>query len=337
MYSYTANEHVVNAANILCDSYSKSRHIAPADDWPPYHPKHYTPLTIVHHKGRRTESEVLALAQAAAETITNDPNFINIEHKAANINELFAPFEGTPYPYMILIEGAPGIGKTILSKEIAFQWANKTILKNKRLLFLLFMRDPQVKNVTNVQSLVRCFCQSENLTNKVTDWLMLTGGKYLTIILDGYDEMSEESKNHFIINEIIGQKILTNCGIIITSRPVASLHLHDNESLNCRAEILGFTEEDRLSFIQNALIGQNDKIKELTDFLSSNPSLNALCYIPLNMSILFCLTEAGINTLPKTQTMLYQKFIIMTIIHFLKKDDVTFTASITTYLLHMIR
>ena len=204
------NEDVVNAANILCDSYSKSRHIPPADDWPPYHPKHYTPLTIVHHKGRRTESEVVALAQTAAGTITNDPNFANIEHKTASINELFAPFEGTtPYPYMILIEGAPGIGKTILSKEIAFQWAIKSILKNKRLLFSLFMRDPQVKNVINIQSLVKCFCQSETLTNKITDWLVLTGGKYLTIILDGYDEMSEESKNHFIINEIIGRKNFT--------------------------------------------------------------------------------------------------------------------------------
>ena len=215
MYSYTANENVlinsfnedvVKTANILHDSYSSSRFIPPADDWPQYHPKHYTPLTIVHHKRRRTESEVVAFAQITAGTITNKPNFTNIEHKTASINELFAPFEGTPYPYMILIEGAPGIGKTILSKEIAFQWANKTILKNKRLLFLLFMRDPQVKNVTNVQSLVRHFCQSENLTNKITDWLMLTGGKYLTIILDGYDEMLEERKNHFI-NEIIGRKI----------------------------------------------------------------------------------------------------------------------------------
>ena len=231
---------------------------------------------------------------------------------------------------MILIEGAPGIGKTILSKEIAFQWANKSILKNKRLLFSLFMRDPQVKNVINVQSLVKYFCQSENLTNKITDWLMLTSGKYLTIILDGYDEMSEENKNYFIIDGIIGRKTLPSCGIIITSRPVASLRLHDIVSLSCRAEILGFTEEDRLSFIQNELIGQKDKIKELTDFLSSNPSLNALCYIPLNMSILLCLTEAGINALPKTQTMLYQKFIIMTIIHFLRKDNVIFKATISS-------
>ena len=48
------------------------------------------------------------------------------------------------------------------------------------------------------------------------------------------------------------------------------------------------------------------------------------------MSILFCLSEEGIHTLPKTQTNLYQKFIIMTIVHFLKKDNIKFSTTITS-------
>ena len=54
--------------------------------------------------------------------------------------------------------------------------------------------------------------------------------------------MSEENKNHFIVNGIIGHQILPKCGIIITSHPAASSRLHD--IVNCRAEVLGFTEED---------------------------------------------------------------------------------------------
>ena len=46
---------------------------------------------------------------------------------------------------MILIEGSPGIGKTELSKEIALQWANNSVLKGKKLVLLLFARDSHVK------------------------------------------------------------------------------------------------------------------------------------------------------------------------------------------------
>ena len=226
---------------------------------------------------------------------------------------------------MILIEGAPGIGKTTMSREIAIQWANKNILKNKKLLFLLFMRDPEVKYITDVHSLVKFYCQSDSLTNKITDWLITTNGEYLAIVFDGYDEMSIES--HCIINSIINRQKLPKCAGIITSRPAASLCLHNKVS--CRAEILGFSIEDRLGFIQNALKGQNDKIKGLKGFLQSNPSLNALCYIPLNMSILLCLTTEGIDALPKTQTRLYQKFILITIIHFLKKDKIILNSTPT--------
>ena len=190
------------------------------------------------------------------------------------------------------------------------------------------MRDPKVKNITDVPSLVKFFCQSDTLTSKITEWLVETNGKYLAVVLDGYDEISTESRSHCIIDRIVNRQILPECAVIITSRPTASLHLHDK--VTCRAEILGFSTECRQSFIQNALKGQNDKIKKLIGFLQSNPSLNALCYIPLNMSILLCLTEDGINTLPKTQTLLYQKFVVMTIIHFLKKDKVKFNTSITS-------
>ena len=326
-----ANEDVLKATNLLCDCYSQSRYIPPDNDWPPYHPKHYTPLTIVHYEERSTESKILPSAQKfkTAGTIKEDTSN-NICHKTTkNINDLVAPFKGaTPYPYMILIEGAPGIGKTILSKEIAFQWAKKIALKNKRLLFLLFLRNPQLKNITDVHSFVKFFCQSDSLTNKITDWLIDTGGEYLTVVLDGYDEMSEEHKNNFIVDGIIGRQKLPKCGIIITSRPAATAHLHN--IVNCRAEVLGFTEADRQTFVQDALVGQNEKIKELTHYLANNPSLNALCYIPLNMSILLCLTEKGINMLPQNQTVLYQKFIIMTIVHFLKKDTKIFNSTITS-------
>jgi len=263
-----------------------------------------------------------------AQKLSGDQISKTKEHSIKNICDLFAPFDNTtPDPFIIVIEGAPGIGKTVLSKEISYLWSNHTILKTVKLLFLLFLRDPQITTITNVESLVKYFCESSTLTTKITDWLVETEGKYLTIVLDGYDEVSENNQNHFI-NDIVSRRKLIKCGLVITSRPTLLLHLHD--IADCRVEVAGFTEENRQEFIENALSDQSDKLNTLEWFLKSNPFISTLCYIPLNMSILLSLTEDGVDALPKTQTKLYEKFAAMTVVHFLKKGRKVPTTSIVS-------
>jgi len=50
-------------------------------------------------------------------------------------------------PKLILIDGAPGMGKTTLCKEIAYQWANEELLKNTTIVFLLVLRNPAVQKI----------------------------------------------------------------------------------------------------------------------------------------------------------------------------------------------
>ena len=106
---------------------------------------------------------------------------------------------------------------------------------------------------------------------------------------------------------------------MITSRPTASSKLHG--SVDRRVEIVGFTEEDRLDYVQAALKNCDEQVKAVQDYLQSNPTINALCYIPLNMTILLCLVDGGIDRLPKTQTEMYKRFIEMTIVRFIKKCE----------------
>ena len=109
MHVFLENDDVIKAANLLCDCYTQSRYIPPDDDWPPYHPKHYTPLIVVHHQGRCTESETENTAQNLKSGVAERSKTCNhVHHKS--IKEFLAPFEGTSC--VILIEGGPGIGKT---------------------------------------------------------------------------------------------------------------------------------------------------------------------------------------------------------------------------------
>ena len=235
-----------------------------------------------------------------------------------NISELFPPSATTKYSgKFFLIEGAPGIGKTILSKEIAYQWASNNLLQYKRHLLLIYLRNINSSKLISVEKLVQHVLQSEAAAADLGKYLIQTSGKDLVVVLDGYDELSEADRKNSFISNLIRRQVLSKCLLVITSRPSASLPLRD--IADCRIEVVGFTEEDRLDYINSALLDSPEKVTALQDYLQSNPTINALCYIPLNMTILLCLSENGISHLPETQTEMYRKFIEMTVIRFLEK------------------
>ena len=335
-----ANDH-------LQKCYINSRYSPTVDEWPPYQPRHYTTLALIHHKDKCTDAAVISVTQELAvagkiqpkvegltssgDTISQTPNIYSNTTK--NISDIFVSVTAsdrlTINPCIILIEGAPGIGKTVLAKEIAFQWANNKLLSDKKFLLLLFLRECNFKSMVSVENLVQHVVKSNKITASLSEYLLQTEGKDLAIVFDGYDEVSaEEDRKNSTIAHIIYRRIFSKCCLVITSRPTASSNLHS--IVDCRVEVVGFTEEDRLDYIQTALQGNNDKIKALTLYLHSYPTINALCYIPLNMTILFCLVEDGIDKLPKTQTDMYKKFIEMTILRFIQKVDTEVSKVITS-------
>ena len=299
----------------MADYYTQQETVPLEYDCPTSCVKHYTPLTIFCYKKEYTKLEATAVARmfTLTEIITHERNSsIHMHGKVTeNINDLFTMNS----PYVIVIEGTAGIGKTTLCKEIAIQWAKKYILVNKTLLFLLFMHDPEIENLRNVKLLVKHFFQSEILGNKITDWLEATNGEYLTIIIDGY---SENCGNRFITDDLIGRKKLTCCNLVMTSR--SPTLLHHCKTINHRALILGFIKSNQITFIDNTLKGSSSsKIDYLKKYLQSNPIIDSLCNIPLIMSMLFQFVEERKGDMSKSQTSLIQKY-FMTII---KKKTIT--------------
>ena len=110
-----------------------------------------------------------------------------------------------------------------------------------------------------------------------------------------------------------------SCQLNLFACFTAKVFLHGLGKSLVIIEVVGFTEEDRLDYVNSALPDSPGKVATLQDYLQSNPTINALCYIPLNMTILLCLSDNGISHLPITQTEMYRKFIEMNIIRFLEK------------------
>ena len=317
MHIFLDDEGLPIVTDTLANYYTRKEIVPLQYDWPTCCVEHYTPLTIFCYKEKYTKSEATSVARMLTSTGT-----MTYRHHSdvpgmltESVSDLFTFFEKIRIvPYVILIEGIAGIGKTTLCKEIALQWANKRILKNKNLLFLLFMHDPKLKNIINIESLVKHFYQSEALANKIIDVLKVTAGKYLTIVIDGY---SKDSENSFLTDYIIGRKILAQCDVVITSRSPASSHL--SKIINHRALVLGFTKSNQINFIDTALKDSDSNINYLKNYLCSNNIIDNLCYIPLIMNFLPWFVEEGINNSVNSQTDLIQKYITIVI----KKKNVT--------------
>ena len=316
---------VVAATKNLQQRYISSR-FSSVDEWPPYQPKHYTTLAFIHNKGKFTDAVRFSVAQelaVAGKIHVAQPyklSDLNIS-MTKNISDIFLPvktLDGSLMALRVLIEGAPGIGKTVLAKEIAYRWAKNKLLTSKKLLLLVFLRECSQTQLRSIKELVKHVFINDEMVPQLTNYLFKTDGEDAVIIFDGFDELSEENRKDSIIIDIINRRILTKVCLVITSRPTISSILHG--TVDRRVEIVGFTEEDRLDYIQTAL-EDDEQVNALQHYLQSNPTINALCYIPLNMTILLCLAEDGIDTLPKNQTEMYKKFIEMTIVRFVKKHE----------------
>ena len=102
-------------------------------------------------------------------------------------------------PRRILIEGAPSIGKTVLAKEIVYNWAIGELLQDIKILFLLFLRDPRLRDISNAKQLVEYLIVhcglSKDEVQSCTAQLMDTK---IGFVLDGLDEYDSQNSSFFV-------------------------------------------------------------------------------------------------------------------------------------------
>ena len=324
-------------------------HLAPQfaveETWPPYQLNIFMPLLLMHYKGQRNLKQSNAVVKLISEGKIDDISSMAdhqlttsqcykqvVSHESLKevfdnstmtkrIGEILAPLENGS-PCFILIEGCPGIGKSVLLKEISYRWANKQLLQTYKLVLLLCLRDPMVQQAESIDDLLQLYCKGDKRAAEIVsascDQLLDNGGKELALLLDGFDELPECLQNSSLIANIIKRHVLPQCGLVLSSRPHASKKFHNKATLI--VEILGFTEEDRKKCIEQAFQGTPDKIEKLSQYLDDHVNTNSLCFVPFNMIVLLFLYEQGIP-LPNNSTDMYNHCICLTICRYLAKSS----------------
>ena len=246
------------------------------------------------------------------------------------VAEILAPLMTSTDPQFILIEGAPGIGKSLLLKHIAYRWSIQEILQKFKLVLLVCLRDPAVQQMSLIDDLLQSFCKRDRRATETasacSDYLSENNGEDLALLFDGYDEYPERLRKDSLIADILKRRMLPRCGLIVSSRPHASISLRQHATV--KVDILGFTEAEREHYIKESMKGQPQKIDELTQYLQAHSTISSLCFVPFNLVVLVYLYKQGFS-LPQNSAELYNYFICLTVCRHLAKHGHHLQGNIT--------
>ena len=214
-------------------------------------------------------------------------------------------------PRIILIEGAPGVGKTTFSQQFCYKWSQGQRLSKHKLLVLLPLRDKGVRSAKNVSDLF----PHPQLQQAIAEEVEGSGGEGVALWLEGWDELKEGSrKKSSLFLDLMHGDVLPKATIIITSRPWATKNIRESFSVKVDQHIEIITTPDtELQRVQEEKI-KPDSRAQFLDYLKHNLMMKAAMHTPVTANIVADVFQWCGDTespLPTTMTELYTVFICM--------------------------
>ena len=242
-------------------------------------------------------------------TVTGKVDDILQEKYPIQLEDIFKKTEGQRK--VILLEGAPGCGKSTLSVYICQQWEKGQLFNQFQLIILIQLRDPAVKNAKGLADLLPC--PDAKTAQQITARILANKCQDVLFILDGWDELQPNLRKNSIFYQLIQPDLpqsnpLCESTVIITSRPISSGDLH--QVVSSRVEILGFTADELHQFFTECLKGDTEAVKSLLKRIEENPEVAGSCYLPLNATILVHLFKSDRNTLPTTLYCIFSRLVL---------------------------
>ena len=154
---------------------------------------------------------------------------------------------------LVVVEGAPGIGKSTFAWELSRQWSILESLKRFSLVVLLRLREEGVQTAIHITDLL--YHHDSELRRRVGEEVERREGEGVLFVFDGFDEFPAELREKSLVTDIIsGSTYLPRATVLVTSRPSATAQLQSlfQTSIGKHIEIVGFSEREIHEYAESA-------------------------------------------------------------------------------------
>ena len=170
-------------------------------EWPPYQPISIVNVTVIHYKIQQKRHKLIKISEhfksgtyGIGELVSAPPSHPTVTKDISEISKI-DPADQTEgaieskSPKLILIEGAPGIGKTVSAREIAYLWADHKLLTDCKLVIFVYLRDPRVHAMKSVEELIQLYANEKVIATEVSNYLDKSKGQNMAFVFDSFDEL----------------------------------------------------------------------------------------------------------------------------------------------------
>ena len=282
------------------------------------------PETLLPFRLARIEKQNLSLSDMdrfTRESLRGDMDDVVYKKTAMELSEL-GEMGDSSQPQVVLIEGAPGVGKTTFAWHQCRQWAEGKLLQAYSIVLLLPLRD---NNIRQISSLPGLFRQSRGqVREEVSRRFAESDGAGCLIWLEAWDELPADLRSHSLFTELIRGIQLPAATIFITSRPWATGGLLETvgDRLSQHTELLALAKEEvrnKMKEIshEQALSSTNTtkrlrvSILNFLQYTESNPMILAAMYTPVSAAIVEQVFKSAPHNPPTIVTGLYSAYVLM--------------------------
>ena len=211
-----------------------------------------------------------------------------------------------------LIEGDPGSGKTTLTIQVCKRWAKGELLAEE---FLILMPLRCYELATHTNDLFDVFEKLGCPVPGMKEYAQQNNGEGLVLILDGWDELPNQSQTESLFSNIVFSKnsMFFYSTIIVTSRPSCSEKIAEIvQQRKAHYQILGFSPHNSELYIIHYFNNDLQLAELLITMLKGREYLCEHFYIPITVAIMcFVYSHSDKSEIPETLSTLYEDFVLL--------------------------